>query len=306
MKKFAYIILSIAAGLAVLSGCDRKASFYEMTAVYFARPNINVYEDAGVVKIPVSVSNPNTDFMISYTVEDDTAIDGTDYKTSETSTGVLSFKNGQENAEIEIEIVDFPDELTGNKKFRIKIGNVSNEVTRGGFSTCTVTIVDNDHPLRDIFGEYNASGYDYFDDKMVDWTMTITETPDMPETLADYYKIYIDGIFDFVAGNWINSGLRHYVPATVSKDLSTITIPGGWQLGDTYQDNDVALAWVSISAAGGSFDLKTNVVFEQQELTDAVDRLKYVSTSGYGANLPSYGSGSAFLVIYTGVTIIKK
>ena len=306
MKKFTYIILSIAAGLCILSACDRKASFFEMTAVYFARPNMNVFEDEGTVKIPVSVLHPNTDFMISYTVEDDTAIDGTDYITSEVSTGVLSFAKGQDEAYIEIQIVDFPGELTGNKKFRIKIGNVSNEVTRGGFSTCTVTIVDNDHPLRDLFGEYDASGYDYFDEKMVDWTMTITETPDLPETTADYYKIYIDGIFDFVAGNWINSGLRHYVPATVSRDLSTITIPGGWQLGDTYQDYDVALAWVSISAAGGTYDLKTNVVFEQQELTDAVDRLKYVTTAGYGANLPSYGSGSAFMVIYTGVSIVKK
>lgn len=304
MKKLTVIIITLAA--AFLLSCDRKSEFYKQPAVYFARPNVNVYEDVGKVQIPVSVNYPETDFMITYTVEDDTAVDGVDYITSETSTGVLSFAKGEDTANIEIDIVNFPDELTGNKKFRIRIGSVSNEVTRGGFSTCTVTIVDNDHPLRDLFGEYNAAGYDYFDDKMVEWTMTITETEDQPETLNDYYKIYIDGIFDMMAGDYINNGLRHYVPATVSRDLSTITIPGGYQLGDTYQDYDVALAWVSITSQGGSYDLSSSVVFEQQELTDEVNRLKFVSTAGYGANLPSYGSGSSFLVIYTGVTIVKK
>ena len=237
MKKIAYIILAVAA----LASCSRKVEFTRLQFVYFASPSVSVYEDTALVKIPVNAI-ADVDFAVTFETIDGEKTDittglpvpngksGVDYSIVDNDAAILRFKAGQQSDTIKVKITDFPGTLTGNKDFTIKLLGVSGgEVSLGGFSTCKVTIIDNDHPLKEIFGEYAAT-----DGGGQSWTVTIAEDP------TSYKQVYFDGFVPFFAG-CLATGDRYYVVAPVSDDLSTISIPLGYKLADQWNGYDIVV-----------------------------------------------------------------
>ena len=237
MKKFAYIILAVAA----LASCSRKVEFTRLQFVYFASPSVSVYEDTALVKIPVNAV-ADVDFAVTFETIDGEKIDvatglpvpngksGVDYSIVDNDAAILRFKTGQNSDTIKVKITDFTGTLTGNKDFTIKLLGVSGgEVSLGGFSTCKVTIIDNDHPLKEVFGEYAAT-----DGDGQAWTVTIAEDP------TSYTQVYFDGFVPFFAG-CLATGDRYYVVAPVSDDLSTISIPLGYKLADQWNGYDIVV-----------------------------------------------------------------
>ena len=304
MKKITCILLAVMA----LAACNRKVEFTEIPFVYFTNASLSVYEDASVISIPVNAI-AETDFAVTFETVDGEKLDpateqmvpngksGEDYSIVDNDAAILRFKAGQKSDTIKVKITDRPGVLTGNKDFTIKLLAVSGgEVSIGGFSSCKVTIIDNDHPLKSILGAYDATGYSYFDDADVNWTMTLVADPN------DYYKVWIDGILPMFAGDYISGaeGKDHAVYGTFKKnddlsaDLSSFTIPGGQKLSDPYQGYDVVIMTFNGSSVGQS----------AINFTRNSEGTGYEASAGYGANIS--GTSSYFQLISPSPTIIKK
>ena len=237
MKKIVYIILAVVA----MASCSRKVEFTKLQFVYFASPSVSVYEDTALVKIPVKAVS-DVDFAVTFETVDGEKIDaatglpvpngksGVDYSIEDNDAAILRFKAGQQSDTIKVKITDFTGTLTGNKDFTINLLGVSGgEVSLGGFSSCKVTIIDNDHPLKEVFGEYAAT-----DGDGQSWTVTLAEDP------TSYTQVYFDGFVPFFAG-CLATGDRYYIVAPVSEDLSTISIPLGYKLADQWNGYDITV-----------------------------------------------------------------
>ncbi|MBR4809457.1 MAG: hypothetical protein IK031_04175 [Bacteroidales bacterium] len=298
MKK----ILLFAAGLLALTcvSCSRKATFTEIPFVFFPTPSLSVYEDAGDIEIPVR-AYADVAFTLTFETVDGEKYDnstgvmvpngqkGVDYDIVDNEAAIVRFEAADTLKKIKVHISDFPGVLTGNKDFTIKITGSGNEVTTGGYSYCKVTIIDNDHPLKAIFGEYMAT-----DGDGVTWTMTLTDDPD------NWYVTFIDGIVPTFAGNYVGQGLRHYVPANVSENLSRISVPLGYKLADKYLEEDITI-W----GYDGTYIYPSgSLVFEKTE-----DGYKLDGDKGFAALYESGGyyylAASNSLTVAP-ITLVKK
>lgn len=297
MKKF-YLI---AAALLVLAGssCSRKVEFTDIPFVYFPSPSLSVYEDAGVVDIPVKAVS-DVAFTLTFETADGEKVDqasgvtvpngqrGVDYEIEDNEAAIIRFNAGESEKSIKVSITNFPGVLTGNKDFTIKMVSSGNEVCKGGYSYCKVTIIDNDHPLKTILGEYTATDADG-----ATWTLTLAADPN------DWYTTFIDGIVPTFAGNWVGQGLRHYVPATVAENLSKISVNLGYKLADQYGGHDV-----SIWGYDGQYIYNSGTLaFEKTE-----DGYKLDGTKGFAA---IYDNGGYFLAAANAlavapITLVKK
>ena len=297
MKK-SYLISIVLIALAGVS-CSRLADYTEIPFVYFPNPSLSVYEDAGVVEIPVKAM-ADVAFTLTFETQDGEKKDastglmvpngkkGVDYDIVDNDAAIVRFDAGETSKSIKVSITDFPGILTGNKDFTIKITGSGNEVCKGGYSYCKITIIDNDHPLKSIFGEYAAT-----DAEGTAWTMTLSDDPD------DWYTTRIDGIVPTFAGSYVGQGLRHYVPATVSDDLSTITVNLGYKLADPYNDHDI-----TIFGYDGQYIYSSgSVAFEK-----TADGYKLDGTKGFAA---IYENGGYYLAASNAtarapITLVKK
>ena len=297
MKK----IYLIAAALLLIASvsCSRKAEYTSIPFVYFPNSSMSVYEDAGIIEIPVKAVS-DVAFTLTFETTDGEKIDqstgikvpngkkGVDYDIEDNEAAIIRFNAGESIKSIKVRIVDFPGVLTGNKDFTIKMVSSGNEVCKGGFSYCKVTIIDNDHPLKSILGEYAAT-----DAEGTTWTLTLAADPN------NWYTTFIDGIVPTFAGDWVGLGLRHYVPATVAENLSKISVNLGYKLADQYGGHDI-----SIWGYDGQYIYNSGTVaFEKTE-----DGFKLDGTKGFAA---IYENGSYYLaasnaIAVAPITLVKK
>lgn len=299
MKKKVYLIS--AALLAAMSiSCSRLVDFTEIPFVYFPSPSLSVYEDAGVIEIPVKAMS-DVAFTLTFETEDGVKTDkatglpvpngkkGVDYDIVDNDAAILHFNADEGEKSIKVNITDFTGTLTGNKDFTLRITGSGNEVSKGGYTYCKVTIIDNDHPLKNIFGEYTAT-----DSSGASWTMTFAADPD------NWYTTFIDGIVPTFAGGYVGQGLRYYVPGTVAEDLSTITVPLGYKLADPYEDQDILIYGYDGTYVYGS----GNATFEKTATGYKLD-----GDRGFAALYIS--SGSLYLaaqnaLVTAPITLVKK
>lgn len=308
MKKNKSIILSAALALVALSSCDRHVPYTEIPFVYFDSPNISVYEDAGEIEIPVKVKGATSAFSLTFEAVDGRKKDaatgsfipngekGVDYNIVDNDASIIRFNEGETEKIIKASIKDFTGTLTGNKDFTIKILNAGTEVSLGGFSSCKVTIIDNDHPLKSVLGAYSASGEDYWAGHK-DWTLTLVADPD------DYFKVWIDGILPDFEGDYLSGveGRNHAVYATFNKinettaDLTSFSMRAGQKFADPYQDYDIQI----VSFSGSSYSTSGSVVF-----TANSDGTGFSSSAGFGSYIPE--ANQFFQMMIPPVTLVKK
>jgi hypothetical protein len=259
-----------------------------------------VYEDAGVIEIPVKAVS-DVAFTLTFETEDGTKRDattgldvpngqkGADYDIVDNDAAIVRFEAGEAQKSIKVRITDFPGVLTGNKDFTIRMKSSGNEVCKGGYSYCKVTIIDNDHPLKSILGEYTATDADG-----VSWTLTLAADPD------NWYTAFIDGIVPTFAGSYVGQGNRHYVPATVSEDLSRISVTYGYKLADPYNDHDIL-----IYGYDGSYVYSSGTAaFEKTDTGYKLDGNK-----GFAALYISSGSlylAASNAIVKAPITLVKK
>ena len=296
MKKTACLLMLAPA----LFGCSRIEKFTSIPFVYFQNPSMSVYEDAGTVEIPVSAMAEG-DFTVSFEMIDGTRKDaatgqiipngtnGEDYSLLDNDAAVLHFSPGDDTQFIRVNIVDFPGILTGNKEFTIKLLSAGSHVSLGGFSTCKVTIIDNDHPLKSILGEYTAT-----DAEGNSWTMTFADDPD------NNYNIFLDGIVPAFAGDWTAKRERHYVVAKAAENLSTVTVNLGEKLADPYDGNDITIFGYDGTYIYGSGTARFTSTDDGYELTG---NMGFAAIYEFGG---SYYLAASNALAMAPITLVKK
>lgn len=157
-------IFALAAGIAAFASFDvNKTPVWSDDDAFaaFDKTAVSVKEDAGSVKIPVTIASIDpVEVAVTYAAVDTLgAKNGVNFKLKDES-GVLAFDGEQRTAYIEIEIIDQPGTFTGDLKFSVDLKGAG-DLNLGDSKTCIVTINDNDHPLAAILGSYTGSGLDY-------------------------------------------------------------------------------------------------------------------------------------------------
>ncbi|MEG0519367.1 MAG: Calx-beta domain-containing protein [Bacteroidales bacterium] len=244
MKKILTYLNTIILIALLLVSCNpnRYATFDDADAfVAFDAPNVKVNENAGFIEVSItlaSVQGVNT--TIKCIATDGKAISGKDYLLD--GDGSLVFDSQNRTQKLKVKIINNPGRYTGDLDFTLTFVNTGT-VNVGAASKCVVSILDLDHPLASILGDYTASGSNPEDGTSLSWTMTLRKDP------TDVSKIWFYNIANL--GSWAMDDIMYY--GVVNKDLTTITIPVGQESKYAYSNgNHVAL--LSLNANGDDND----------------------------------------------------
>lgn len=194
--------------------------------VGFAQTLYTVNEDADSLVIPVTVASPDpVKVTVAYSVADSTAKKGTNYTLADEA-AVLVYDGETRTQNIVLNIVNIATTAeksgyTGDLLFTVTLESAG-DLDLGYNKTCTVKIVDLDHPLAAILGQYKVTGT-YYNGSPAEWILT------MDKDESDVSVVWIDkpGYFAQAAESWGDFS----VYGNVSDDLKTITIPCGQTCG---------------------------------------------------------------------------
>lgn len=194
--------------------------------VGFAQTTYTVNEDADSLVIPVTVASPDpVKVTVAYSVADSTAKKGTNYTLADEA-AVLVYDGETRTQNIVLNIVNIATTAeksgyTGDLLFTVTLESAG-DLDLGYNKTCTVKIVDLDHPLAAILGQYKVTGT-YYNGSPAEWILT------MDKDESDVSVVWIDkpGYFAQAAESWGDFS----VYGNVSDDLKTITIPCGQTCG---------------------------------------------------------------------------
>jgi len=137
-------------GKAYLKEMPSLKELHETPEVNFGSGEYSVLESGGQITVHVHRMPPTGDFTVKYATEGVTATAGQDF---EAVSGVLEFKDGEEEKQISIAIKD-DDDVEDDETFMVKLSDPS-VGKLGPFSETIVTIIDDDEP-----GEIGIKGKD--------------------------------------------------------------------------------------------------------------------------------------------------
>lgn len=204
--------------------------------VAFGQTSYSVSEDAGTLSIPVTLASLDAKKVtVAYSVADSTAKEGVNFALVDES-AVLVYDGTSYVQNIEIDITNIATTAeqsgyTGDLVFTVTLESAG-DLDLGYNKTCTVKIVDLDHPLAAILGDYKVSAQ-YYTGSPAEWTLSFTNDPDDVTVVWIDYPVYLTSL----ASTW--GGWSVY--GNVSEDLKTITIP----CGQTCGVNSEEPAWYS-------------------------------------------------------------
>lgn len=245
--RFTYGLLAAAALSLVSCNVNEMPEFDDSDAyVAFTSATPKVNEAAGSIQIPVmlvSKAGLSASVSIEIDTENSTAVEGTDFTIANKT---LSFD--KENATQYITVnVNNDDVFTGNRVLKLKLGDTSMKL--GAAKVCTLTIEDDEHPLKFILGTYVASTQSYFSGRGPWPTHTITIVRDDD----DINKVWIYNLEPYFAqaGYNADAGCNMFY-ATVNDEKTLISIPCGQEIG--YED----VCLYAIEGADASGDVIEN------------------------------------------------
>lgn len=239
-------ILAIAAASLLVVSCNPDLKYTSKPFVYFDNNMITVAEDAGTVRVPVSVINLSREVQVGYELVTDVPDYTQHFSLANPDNTILTFSPSNTNGYIEVNIVNEPG-VRAAYTFTLNLVSKSTGVEFGGFSSCKVNISDNDHPLKDIIGGYTAT-----DKNGSAWTMTLLADPD------DDKNVIIDGLTPVLAGGYVEQGHMWAFKASVSADR-TLRVSIGSKLPEAYDDVMPELLGISLDGSfvtGGSIEFK--------------------------------------------------
>ena len=213
MKKFNYILGALVAGAMTFTSCDLNNSpkFNDADAfVAFTKSAISAEETAGSVEVPVlltSLAGLEGKAVIEVDTTS-TAVAGVHY-TLEGETS-LTFTKEAPTQNLKVKIVDNAD-FTGDVKLVLNI-TTAEGVKLGKNTKCTITIVDDEHPLGFLLGSYAMQGESNFGG-ITEGTVTIVKDD------KDINTVWI--------GNMVPGGTNQYVYGIVNAEKTIISIPVG-------------------------------------------------------------------------------
>ena len=268
--------------------CDRKVEFQHESFATFKTVSFNVNETESSLVVPVMIYNPTgAETQVSVTVSSNTAVEGTDFEVVNPANGILTFSAETDSLAVEIAISnDFVGEFTGTKSFSIQIASITEGVNVGNFNVATVNILDLDHPLSALIGEWNG-------------TLTFADEAgsQMPTTLKmssidsdqTYTKLSITGLEPAYA-QYVTTPLE----GVFDKETNILTIPAG-QLG-MYVSSNYDFLFIGLDESWSSI---VNPRFLYDEATCTLTQL---DTFGVMDN----NSGTIYSAYYPGAVFTKK
>lgn len=229
MKIFRLTYGLLAAAALSLTSCDinNMPEFSDSDAfIAFRSSSVSVGEADGSVEIPVmltSLGGMSGTVPISIVDSLTTAKEGSDFAIE---TKELSFSPDANLQSVKLTVYD-NDVFTGTKTLVLALG--SSTIKLGAAKTCTVSIQDDEHPLRFILGTYSASADSYFSNRgHYDWDITV----DRDE--SDINKVWIGNLDPFFLANGFLAPTENYFYGFVSDDKTEIRVPNEQKVG--YED----------------------------------------------------------------------
>ena len=292
MKKFFVLASIFAAGLLMAVSCDKNENpeFSDSDAfVAFNKSAYSFSEDAGTIKIPVtlaSVSGIST--TISYAPVDGTAKAGQDFELAD-GTGTLSFDADGRTQYISINIIEHKGVYTKDLKFSLSIKS-SGDVNIGADNTCTITILDNDHPLASILGTYIATGKSYFNGE-IEWEMELVKDDSDPTI------VWFNKLCGGISGFYGNVTMEDDLPALITLPIGQASTKNSTSTGDgnIYL---YGLSYENYFYREGSIVITVKNGGKTLEFEDGEDALGPSASAG--------GTSSFYDLVYPGVIAVKK
>ena len=286
MKKI-FNILAASVLVLMATSCDRKVEFEHETFATFNTVTYNVDENAETLTVPVSIYNPTgKDTQIAVSVVPGTASEGTDFEIVSPANGILTFSGETTTLNIEIAISsDFVGEFTGGKDFRLQLTSATDGVSVGNYGTALINILDIDHPLAGLFGEW--SGTLTFADSAGSQLPTVLKISGA-ENDDTYTKLVISGLEAAYA--------QYALPLEAIYDSATKTviIPAG-QVG-MYVSSSYEFLFIGLD------DNWSNIINATFQYDDVKKTLTQTSVYGIIDNL----SGQLYSAYYPGAVFTKK
>jgi len=236
MKKHIIKLCIILVTLIAVNGCQKEypLKFDSGTSVIgFNKSALTITEDgtAGSVNLYLGAATGanTTDVTLQVSVEGiaNPAIEGTDFTLSSKNVSV-----GVGETAVTITPID-NGVFQGDKQFILLISSNSNNYSISAQKSVTVSISDDEHPLKAWLGTFTVEAVSYGDDFYgeapgswdEEWTVVVTP---------------VEGKLDQVSMLGI-AGSTIPILATIDKDAMTITIAGAQVLSDTYGNGAVTV-----------------------------------------------------------------
>jgi len=288
MKRiFTYFCIVALAAFAASCNLNENPVFNDDDAfVAFDKAAFSYAEDTGEIKIPVTLASLNgISTTVSYEAVNGTAVAGTDYELAD-GTGTLTFTSDARTQYIVVNLIDRAGEYTGDLKFSLKFKS-SGDVATGADDTCTITILDNDHPLAAILNTYTATGKSYFNGDL-EWDITLLKDEDDPGV------VWFENLCGGVSGFYGIVTMEDGAPVT-------ITLP----LGQASTINSTSAGDGNIYLYGLANDMyyytEGNIVITVKE---GGARLEFDQDLGPSAS--AGGTSSFYDLIFPGIVAVKK
>ena len=288
MKKiFTYISLVAVAALAASCDMNKEPVFNDADAfVAFDKAAFTCKESDGSIQIPVTLASvAGISTTVSYAAVDGTAKAGTDFELAD-GKGTLTFTADARTQYITVNIIEHAGVYTGDIKFSLEFKSTG-DVNSGFDNKCTITIMDNDHPLASILNTYKATGKSYFNGE-IEWEMTLEK--DAKDVAMVWFSQLVGGV----------SGFYGIVTMTDGQPTS-IAIP----MGQISAVNTTSSGDGNIYLYGLSNDMNLNdegniiVTIKDNGAT-----LEFDNDWGPCAN--AGGTNSYFDLVYPGIVATKK
>jgi len=190
------------------------------SVIGFNKSTLTISENgtAGTVNLYLGAATGTTATVVTLQVSTEgiamPAIEGTDFTLSSKTVSV-----GVGETAVTITPIDNAV-FEGTKQFKLIISSNSIGYSISTQKTVTVTISDDEHPLKTYIGTYTVAAASYGDPGNWDEEWTVVVTP-------------VEGKLDQVSMLGI-AGSTIPIIATIDKDAMTITIAGAQVLSDTY------------------------------------------------------------------------
>lgn len=248
MKKFNFIYGALVAGAMLFTSCDLNdyPKFDDADAfIAFESTDLSVDETGDSINVPVLLTSL-AGLEGTATIEVDsasTAVEGVHYQILGSKT--LNFTKEASTQNLTVKVVD-NTEFTGDVKLVLNIVNVTG-VNAGMHTTCTVTIVDDEHPLQSILGTYKNSFLSNYDGPS-ESVLTLTKDE------KDVHTVWINPIVAAVNGR--------AVYGIVNDDMTEIAIPINQAIGS---NSTYDVVFEGFDAEGESLPTGSHVIAKIKE-----------------------------------------
>lgn len=296
MKKVLTYISLFVFGAALFSSCNLNESpkFNDKDAfVAFDKAAVSVKEEGKEVKIPVTLASlKGIATTISYEAVDGEgksgAKNGVDYKLADEA-GTLTFSAEARTQYITVNIIERDGVYTGDLKFSLKF-KTTGDVVAGAENSCTITIIDHDHPLSALLGTYTATGNDA-NNGPATWEMEFFKDA------KDDHMVWIMDINNQGSG-WRGTDIVYY--GIVDAELKTITIPFGQESEYVYSNGNAVVLRGLNSSGSGTESGNCVATIDQSGPKLTID---FGNDWGFWAYIPDAGTISA---VFPGIKAVKN